>query len=109
MKRMIATMVLAASALTGAALHASTPNNTFTVAAPSHQKLVSFQIRNASPGPLTVKAGDTEMTLAPGKSVAVKLPVGTEITSLTASAHHPLGTVLTVVSSAIADATVTVD
>ncbi len=106
MNRTLATMVLAATTFTGAALHAATPN-TYTVANPSHEKTVHLQLRNSTSAPMQVKAGDTEMTLAPGKLVAVKLPVGTQIVAVTDSAHYPQGTVLATISTSLADATIT--
>ncbi len=108
MKRrsVITAVVLGISILTSEAMYAS------PVAAPSPmhamfngQKLVKFNLRNATDAPLKVKAGDVEMTLAPGQNVPLKLPVGSKIVVEEATAHYAQGSVLAVVTDDIIDVT----
>ena len=72
----------------------------------SRDKLVKFNLHNSTDAPIKVKAGDAEMTLAPGADTPVKLAVGTKVVVEEASTHYTEGTVLTVVSSELSDATV---
>jgi hypothetical protein len=72
-------------------------------------KTVKFNLRNDSKEVLKVKAGDAEMTLAPGKTVSVKLPVGTTVVAQEQTQKYHAGEVLTVVSHALDDSTVTLD
>jgi len=103
----ITAMVLGVSILTTEATYAMP----VAVHAPVHamyssEKLVKFNLRNATDAPIKVKAGDAEITLPPGKDVPVKLPVGSKIVVEEASAHYPEGSIVTVVGAEINDATV---
>jgi len=109
MKRssVVTAMVLGVSILTSEAMFAAP----LAVHTPVHamfgrDKLVKFNLRNTTDAPIKVKAGDTEMTLPPGKDVAVKLAIGAQIVVQEASTHYTEGTVVTTVSSALSDATV---
>ena len=73
----------------------------------SAEGLVKFSLHNATDAPIKVKAGDTEMTLAPGKIVPVKLPVGAKIVVEEASTHYAEGSVLTVVYEELSNSTLT--
>ena len=100
-------MVLGVSILTTEAMYAAP----VAIYSPMHamystEKLVKFNVHNATNTPIKVKAGDTEMTLPPGKDVAVKLAIGAQIVVQEASTHYTEGTVVTTVSSALSDATV---
>ena len=109
MKRnfVVGTMVVAAAMLAGpvayAEMSASTP--TLTNVAYTKAKLVSFSLRNDSKDPISVKAGDKDLTLEPGKTVAVKLPEGTEIVAMNSTANHAAGSVIAVVSPTLSDNT----
>ena len=46
---------------------------------------------------MTVKVGDKEMTIAPGKLQTVKLAAGEKIVAVTASANHAVGDLLVTV------------
>ena len=72
----------------------------------SREKVVKFNLHNATDAPIKVMAGDTEVTLPPGKDVAMKLPVGSKIVVEEGTAHFTQGTVLAVVSSELGDSTV---
>lgn len=87
----VRTAVLAAPSLR--ADHASTT--------PAKMKLIKFSIRNDSKTPLQLKAGDQQMTIAPGQTSAVKLPMGLQVTTVSDTAHLPSGAVLTTVSEAL--------
>ncbi len=109
MKRqsVVTAMVLGISILTSEAMFAAP----LAVHAPVHamfgrDKLVKFNLHNSTDAPIKVKAGDTEVTLPPGKDVAVKLAVGAQIVVQEASTHYTQGNVVAVVSSALNDTTV---
>lgn len=72
----------------------------------SRDKLVKFNLRNATDAPIKVKAGDLDLTLLPGQVTPVKLPVGAKIVVAEATAHFAQGAVLTVVGSELSDSTV---
>ena len=69
---------------------------------------ISLSLRNDGQQPLTVKAGDQELTLAPGKATAVKMLEGDKVVAETASPDHAVGAVLVVISSNLADATIAI-
>ena len=100
-------MVLGVSILTSEAMFAAP----LAVHTPVHamfskDKLVKFNLRNTTDAPIKVKAGDTDVTLLPGKDVPMTLPVGTKIVVQEASTHYTEGSLLTVVSSALNNSTV---
>jgi hypothetical protein len=108
MKRhtVITAMVLGVSILTSEAMYAAP----VAIYSPMHamystEKLVKFNVRNATNAPIKVKAGDAEMTLPPGKDVPLKLPIGAKVVVEEASTHYAQGSVLTVVGAEISDAT----
>ena len=108
MKRLsvITAMVLSASLLTSEAMYAAP----LAIYSPMHamystEKLVKFNVHNATNAPIKVKAGETEMTLPPGKDVPLKLPVGSKVVVQEASTHYTEGNVLTVVSNDLNEAT----
>ena len=109
MKRfsVVTAMVLGASLLTSEAMFAAP----LAVHSPVHamfsrDKMVKFNLHNSTNAPIKVKAGDAEMTLAPGTDTPVKLAVGTKIVVSEATAHYTEGSVLAVVSNDLSDATV---
>ena len=55
------------------------------------EKKIKFSLSNETGAPLELKIGDQVTTLKPGEVVPVKLPVGTRITTNTATANHPAG------------------
>ncbi|HEX4154334.1 MAG TPA: hypothetical protein VHY48_01855 [Acidobacteriaceae bacterium] len=99
------TMVLAAVLLAGETVYAA-PFHKSDVPAHAKVKLVSFNLRNDSRTPLKVKAGDQELTLAPGKVTPVKLATGTTIVAEETTPEFEAGAVLATVASNLSDATI---
>ena len=71
-------------------------------------KMISFSIRNDSAAPLTIKGGDQQMTIAPGKTAALKLQRGSSVTTVNETSHLPAGAVLTTVTDELQGNTVAV-
>jgi hypothetical protein len=69
-------------------------------AAHAGDKKIKFNLRNDTGTPLELKIGDKVTTLKDGEVLPLKLPVGTRIVNDTATEHHPVGEVITVVSTA---------
>ena len=69
-------------------------------------KTVTLLLSNDTGTPIEIRAGETIMQLAAGKTISVKCPVGTTIVTDTATPHHKVGDVLVAVSSALSGATV---
>jgi hypothetical protein len=67
-------------------------------AAHAGEKKVKFSLRNDTGAPLELKIGDKVTTLKEGEVLPVKLALGTRILTDTATEHHPIGEVITVVS-----------
>lgn len=67
-------------------------------AAHAGEKKVKFSLRNDTGSPLELKIGDKVATLQQGEVLPLKLPMGTRIVNDTATEHHPVGEVITVVS-----------
>ena len=72
----------------------------------SHSKMVSFSVRNDSKTPITLRAGDVEMTLDPGKSHDVKIAVGEKVVAVNTTANYPAGTVLATANTDLSDTTI---
>ena len=109
MKRLsvVTAMVVGVSLLTSEAMFAAPlAVHTPVHAMFSRDKMVKFNLHNSTDAPIKVKAGDAEMTLMPGKDTPVKLAVGTKVMVAEATPHYAEGSVLTVVSSDLSDATV---
>ncbi len=71
-------------------------------------KLVSFSLRNDTPTSLKLKAGDSVMTIDPGKTLAVKLPAGTSVTAAEATPTLTVGAVVAQVTNDLSGATIAV-
>jgi hypothetical protein len=102
------TMVLAAVLLAGETVYAA-PMTAFNVpvqAKMGKTKLVTLQLRNDSSQPLKVKAGDSEMTLEPGKVTQVKLAAGTTIVAEETTPSFAAGTVVATVTSDLSHVTI---
>jgi hypothetical protein len=67
-------------------------------AAHAGDKKISFNLQNNTGAPLELKLGDKVTTLKEAEVLPVKLSVGTTIVTNTATEHHPVGSVITVVS-----------
>ncbi len=66
---------------------------------PVKVKTVSFTVRNDSAMTQTVKAGDQQFTIEPGKSATVKFPAGTQLTTVNGTTRIAAGSVLTTVTN----------
>lgn len=80
--------------------------------APAHamfakSKMVKFELHNASPSPLDLRAGDKVMTVKVDETITIDLPVGTRIVTNTASNAHPAGTLILEVAAGFDGTTVT--
>ena len=64
-------------------------------------KTVKLSLRRDSGVLAELKVGDQVMSLDAGKTVALKLPVGTRILINTATPNHPAGELLTEVSTGL--------
>ncbi len=78
---------------------ATGPNTTTTTTSVPHGKQISFHLRNDSTSPMTIQAGDQQITVAPGKSITLKLATGTPITTVNGTAHIAPGGILATVDS----------
>ena len=109
-RRVLSTVVLVASSFFAAeALYAAPVAVPISVHAMfGKTKMVSFNLRNDTATPLKLKAGDNPMTIDAGKTMNVKLPAGTSITTEEATANHPAGTVITQVSGDLSGVTISV-
>jgi urease beta subunit len=67
---------------------------------------IRFALRNASSAPIDLRAGDSTMTIAPGKTLDVNLPVGTKIVVATATGNRQPGDLVTQVTSVLKGTTV---
>ena len=63
-----------------------------------HGKKVQITLRNDSAATMEFKVGDDVVTLAAGKSIALKLPVGTRICANQANPTHQSGDLIAQVS-----------
>lgn len=55
---------------------------------------------------MELRAGETVITVAAGKTITVNLPLGTRITTNAATSKHPAGTLILEVYSALDGATI---
>jgi hypothetical protein len=65
------------------------------------EKRIKFSLSNETGAPLELKIGDQVTTLKTGEVVPLKLPVGTRITTNTATANHPAGGLIVEVSDSM--------
>jgi hypothetical protein len=106
-RSVLAASMVAVCALSVPTLHASSVN----VATPVHAlfanaKGVKLSVKNDSGVTIEIRAGESVMTLEAGKAMAVNLPVGTRVTTTTATKAHAAGDLLFEVSSSLSGATV---
>ena len=57
-------------------------------------KTVKFQVRNATSEAMSLRAGDQTMTLQPGQTLELKLPMGESLTAGNTTTHYQAGAVL---------------
>jgi len=99
-------MVMAAAMVAGSAVCAEAAVPTYTHGSISGAKMVNFNLRNDSGVALKLSVGSDVVTIAPGKTVKMKLEVGAKIVAEEATSVYPAGTVLSVVSTGLASNTV---
>jgi hypothetical protein len=71
-------------------------------------KTVKVAMRNDSGSPVELKVGDQTLSIDAGKTVALKLPVGTRILVNAATPKHPAGELLAEVSAELDNATIAI-
>jgi hypothetical protein len=71
-------------------------------------RTVKFALRNDSTSAVQLKVGDQVMSLDPGKTVALKLDVGTRIVMNAATPTHPAGELIAQATTELADATLVI-
>ena len=96
---MVLSLTLACTPLMHAGGFAKARDN--SAATTAKVKLVKFNIRNDSKAALVLKAGDQQMTIAPGQTAAVKLQQGLQVMTVSDTGHLPAGSVLTTVSDSL--------
>jgi len=64
-------------------------------------KKIKFSVKNETGAPLELKVGDQVMTLQSGQAVPLKLPLGTRVTTNTATEHHKVGDLIVEVNSSM--------
>jgi hypothetical protein len=106
-RNLVTAMVLGASMLTGEGMYASPVAVRVPVDAMfGNVKTVKFSLHNNTADVVKVKVGDTERTLAPGKTVDLKLPVGAKVVAETESKNYHVGDVVATATQDLTYATV---
>ena len=96
------TMVMAAAMFAGQSVYAAgAPITTSGHEISNRAKMVSFDLRNDTKSAVQVKAGETELTLAPGKTVHVKVAAGASIIAENTTPNYATGSVLSVGSGSL--------
>jgi hypothetical protein len=73
------------------------------------QKSIKINLRNDTGAPVELKIGDKVATLQAGQVVSEKLPVGTRITTDTATANHKVGDLIVEIADGMySDSTLTI-
>jgi hypothetical protein len=103
----VTTLAMAASICVPSAVFAAP---TASVHAPVHaffgkQHLITVSLRNDTAATITVKAGDKEFALEPGKPQTVKLVAGDKIIATAQCAGHTAGEVLSTIDPVMDQAT----
>jgi hypothetical protein len=105
----IAVAVVVAGLSASAAVYAAPANiDAHAHAMFAKSKIVKLTLRNDSGSAMELKVGDKVMTLDAGKTVALKLPLGTRIMANAATAKHQAGELLAEVSTNLDDTTVVI-
>ncbi len=74
----------------------------------SQPKAVKINLRNDSSEAIELKIDDKVMTLEAGKTISLKLPVGTRILANNATPNHAVGSVIEEVSKGHEGATISI-
>lgn len=107
-RSVVASFAMVASVCVPGAMYASP---TTSVHNPVHAifskpQKVTLNLRNDGAQAVTVKAGEQEITLAPGTKQKVKLTAGDRIVAVAATPNHAAGELLSVVDTTMSQATV---
>ena len=73
-----------------------------------HDKAVHFEVKNDTASPLKLKCGEEMMSVEPGQTAKVKLPVGAKVTFASASGAHAAGELLAEVAGQLNGTTISV-
>jgi hypothetical protein len=76
--------------------------------ASTKQQMVKLAVRNDSTTSLDLQLGDQKVTIAPGKTMDLKLPVGTRITTASQTPHTPSGTFIIEVTTSNNNSTIAI-
>jgi hypothetical protein len=97
-RNLIAVSVVAASLFASQAVYAapvlSSMHAMFGKSKSTQTKTIQLTLRNDCTTARDILVGDQAMTIAPGKSVSLNLPVGTRIVANDSSATHQSGTLI---------------
>jgi hypothetical protein len=96
-KNLIAIVVVATSLLASPAIYASPAgvHSPVTAMFRSQTKAVKLSVRNDSSTAIELKVNDQIMTLEAGKSLDLKVAVGTRILANNSTPNHPAGSLIT--------------
>jgi hypothetical protein len=101
--------VIVAGFMASAAVYAAPNNVPSTVrVAYSKTKTVKVALRNDSSSQMQLKVGEEVVSLDPGKTVAVKVPVGTRIVVNEATSTHQAGELIAEATTALDNSTVAI-
>ena len=73
-----------------------------------HEKIVHFGVTNGTDAPLKLQCGEEVVSVDPGKTAKVKLPVGSKVTFIEASGKHVAGELLAQADSHLNGTTIAV-
>jgi hypothetical protein len=105
-RAVIAISVAIAGLCASTAVYAAPTNIHSPVPAMFEQtKMVKVTLRNNSNAAMELKVGENIVKLEAGKSVALKLPIGTRISANTATVAHPAGSLIEEVTADLDGAT----
>lgn len=101
--------ILFLAALPGASASVSVHAPVHAMFGSHGQKSIKINLRNDTGAPMELKIGDKVATLQAGQVVSEKLPVGTRITTDTATANHKVGDLIVEIADGMySDSTITI-
>lgn len=107
--RLVTAAIVVAGLSVPAAVYAAPVNRNVPMQVSfSKGKTVNVALKNASDTAMQLKIGDKIVSLDPGKSVAMKLEVGTRIEVGAAAGKHQAGELLAEVTSDLNNTTLTI-
>lgn len=86
-------------------LAVNTPSSMFGSHKPN---LVKFRLRNDLKGAVDLKIGEDPITIRPGQTIKISLPIGARITVAAAISGYSAGDLIAVVGSELDDTTVAI-